>query len=120
MKQDILQHQTWVERSLKRQIQSDELELIKSEHLRQLQFLQHERLVHLIVTMAVMLLVGVVGIACILHPLCLSIELILVILVILVILELFYLRHYYFLENTTQYWYRLYNQLIQLTLDKTN
>ena len=114
MKQDILQHQAWVERSLKRQIQSDELELIKSEHLRQLQFLQHERLVHLIVTMAVMLLVGVVGIACILYPLCLSIEL------ILVILELFYLHHYYFLENTTQYWYRLYNQLIQLTLDKTN
>ncbi len=114
MKQDILQHQAWVERSLKRQIQSAELEKIIAEHLRQLQFLQHERLVHLIVTMAVMLLVGVVGIACILHPLCLSIEL------ILVILELFYLRHYYFLENTTQYWYQLYNQLIQLTLDKTN
>lgn len=111
MKQDILQHQAWVERSLKRQIQSAELEKIIDEHLRQLQFLQHERLVHLIVTMAVMLLVGVVGIACILHPLCLSIEL---------ILELFYLRHYYFLENTTQYWYRLYNQLIQSTLDKTN
>lgn len=114
MKQDILQHQAWVERSLKRQIQSAELEKIIAEHLRQLQFLQHERLVHLIVTMAVMLLVGVVGIACILHQLCLSIEL------ILVILELFYLRHYYFLENTTQYWYRLYNQLIQFTLDKTN
>lgn len=39
MKQDILQHQAWVEQALKHTIQSAELEKIIAEHLRQLQFL---------------------------------------------------------------------------------
>lgn len=111
MKRAILKHQAWIEYTVEAGNYQDWAEVI-DEHLRQLHFLQHERLVHLIVTMAVMLLLGLVGIVCVFHPLFLVIE------TILIILELFYLRHYYFLENTTQYWYQLYNQLIEKRINK--
>lgn len=76
-----------------------------ASHKEKIVWLQHERLVHLIVT--VMVVIGelfVVGLV-ILHPE-LGIIPALVMLGIAVLLA-FYFYHYFFLENTVQRWYRI-------------
>ena len=81
-------------------------------HEEKLRFLQHERLVHLIVTV-----------------MCVGIELFAIGLMfflpygnayaaaftlLFLILVGFYLRHYFFLENTVQHWYRISDELHQM------
>ena len=83
-----------------------------SEHLIQIGFFQHERLIHLIVTVlfALMELISVClaalagGIA--------AIALALVLLILLIP----YVRHYYILENGVQKMYRQYDRLISYRL----
>ncbi len=78
-------------------------------HREKLGFLQHERLVHLIVTaLAVAVELFVVDLA-LLHP-----ELGIVPVVVmpgLAVLLGFYFHHYFFLENTVQRWYRITDEL---------
>ncbi len=78
------------------------------QHLIKIQFYQHERLIHLIVTVlfallevicaAVMIVTGSLG----------ALALTLMILVLLVP----YVGHYYFLENSVQELYLIYDQLL--------
>ena len=73
----------------------------------QLRNLQHERLIHLLVTLTV-------GLATLIS--CLSLTQYfspVILLLTLILLPLFgaYIFHYRQLENTTQYWYRLLRQL---------
>ena len=83
-------------------------------HLERLQWLQHERLIHLIV----LLLTAI----CELFALYLAfvalktVVAFAVSLVILVVL-FFYVCHYFFLENTTQHWYRIAEEIMD-GLDK--
>lgn len=74
---------------------------------KQIQYLGHERLAHLYVTLCVGLLM------CMFLALALFTEIIwiLVIVLILGVLEVFYLLHYYLLENTLQRWYGYANDL---------
>ena len=75
-------------------------------HLTQIRFLQHERLVHLIV----MLFVIFCMLTFIALFLFLDIFLFLIIAVLLLILTVFYIFHYYKLENTVIEWYFIYNE----------
>ena len=75
------------------------------EHLRMIAWVQHERLVHLIVTVMVVLCELFTVDLVLLHP-----ELGIVPAVImlgLAVLLGFYFYHYFFLENTVQRWYRI-------------
>ena len=75
------------------------------EHLRMIAWVQHERLMHLIVTVTVVLCELFTVDLVLLHP-----ELGIVPAVImlgLAVLLGFYFRHYFFLENTVQRWYRI-------------
>lgn len=75
------------------------------EHLRMIAWVQHERLVHLIVTVMVVLCELFAVDLVLLHP-----ELGIVPAVImlgLAVLLGFYFWHYFFLENTVQRWYRI-------------
>ena len=75
------------------------------EHLRMIAWVQHERLVHLIVTVMVVLCELFTVDLVLLHP-----ELGIVPAVImlgLAVLLGFYFWHYFFLENTVQRWYRI-------------
>lgn len=54
---------------------------------RKIQFFQHERLIHLIVTLSFALFT--------------------------IIFLVFYIKHYFYLENSVQYMYKLYDQIIQ-------
>ncbi len=82
-------------------------ERLLEDHFRHLKWLQHERLVHLLVMLFVALVLLVVFVLTIMFPG----NLIGVLLAILIVLTGFYIHHYYFLENTVQRWYRLADQL---------
>ena len=77
-----------------------------SYHRTQIDFLQHERLIHLIVMLFVIL--------CFLFFLCLylvlDLLLFLIVFILLLILTIFYIFHYYKLENTVIEWYFIYDE----------
>ena len=79
------------------------------EHLVQVSFFQHERLVHLLVTLAFALMTIVSAAATLLFPQLLTGVLTLLFLVLLVP----YIVHYYFLENETQKLYAQYDRLLE-------
>ncbi len=81
------------------------------EHLEQIRFFQHERLIHLIVTVAfalvLMLLMNLLYTAA-------TVDILLVALFIFVtIFLLLYVGHYYMLETSVQKMYILYDQILQ-------
>ena len=78
-------------------------------HLTQIRFLQHERLVHLIV----MLFVIFCMLTFIALFLFLDILLFIIIALLLIILTVFYIFHYYRLENTVIEWYHIYNERVK-------
>lgn len=78
-------------------------------HLEKLRWLQHERLVHLIVTVMTVLAELFVLDLVLLHPVTHPWSA-LVMLGLAVLLG-FYFYHYFFLENTVQRWYRLAEDL---------
>lgn len=88
----------------------ERLDRIIEEHLRQIAFFQHERLIHLIVTVTFALLtfmsVAVGIIAC--YPYIYALT------ALLLILLVPYVMHYYTLENETQKMYGQYDCLIAL------
>ncbi len=79
------------------------------EHEKKLAWLQHERLVHLIVTVMTVIVEIFLLDLTILHP---ELGIIPALLMLgFAILLGFYFFHYFFLENTVQRWYRLADEL---------
>ena len=78
------------------------------EHLTQIAFFQHERLVHLMVTLAFacMELGSVMAAVLAPHPLTAALALLLLVLLVP------YIVHYYFLENETQKLYAQYDRML--------
>ena len=86
------------------------------EHLVQTSFFQHERLVHLIVTLAFALMELLSALATVVYPQLPMAGLTLLLLVLLVP----YVVHYYHLENETQKLYRQYDQLLERKRDSAD
>lgn len=86
-----------------------ELEEILSEHKDKIAFMQHERLVHFLVTMmfAIILVIFI--------AVFLTVDNIMLGLLIVIITALLaaYIKHYYFLENTVQSMYRIYDDILK-------
>jgi hypothetical protein len=82
---------------------------VMEEHLVQIGFFQHERLIHLMVTLAFALMELMCAIACIVAPGVLAGALMLLVLVLLVP----YIVHYYHLENDTQKLYAQYDRMLE-------
>ena len=84
-----------------------DLELIISHHLEKIKFFQHERLIHLIVTVLFSVLLFI--------SLCLVLFInslpIILLSILLLALIIPYIIHYYFLENQVQELYRDYDKL---------
>ena len=74
-------------------------------HLVKIDFFQHERLIHLLVTLAygIFLFLSVIIFT--------KIWLFIIIIYIALIFLLFYVRHYFFLENNVQYLYKQYDKM---------
>ena len=73
------------------------------EHLIKIQFFQHERLVHLLVTLAYALFTIIFIFLKLYHPL------FFIITIIVLVFLMFYVAHYFFLENNVQYLYKQYD-----------
>ena len=86
---------------------AEELATLRSQALVQIGFFQHERFIHLIVTMTFAILTVVT-----LMTICITGYLPLAALMLLLLILLVpYIRHYYILENGTQTLYRYYDSL---------
>lgn len=78
------------------------------EHMDKIAFMQHERIVHFLVTMMFALILTIL-ICALLFVQNLAVLLLVTIMVVLIA---FYIKHYYFLENTVQKMYRLYDEML--------
>ncbi|MDE6679474.1 MAG: hypothetical protein K2K02_10600 [Ruminococcus sp.] len=90
-----------------------ELSAILSEHMYKIAFMQHERIVHFLVTMlfAIVLAIFIVGM------LLTDNIMLLVLVTIIIVLLAFYIKHYYFLENTVQKMYKVYDRILKMQED---
>lgn len=114
MKKRILTYRKYIDFLLASNKQSD-WKYIKQEHITQVAFFQHERLVHLIVTVtfAVLELLTVCAYVIVgALDSTLSFPLLILALLILVLL-IPYIKHYYLLENEVQKMYVQYDRIAQ-------
>ena len=114
MEKRLLDYMAWLkdisEKAAKGELSEEELSVYRKQSLIQIGFFQHERMVHLIVTMtfALMTIMTLVGI-------CLTGYMPLIaLMVLLLVLLVPYIRHYYILENGTQTLYRYYDSLEEI------
>jgi len=77
-------------------------------HLIKIKFFQHERLIHLLVTLMYALLALLSFMAAILTPMFVFVG------IILVFFLIPYVLHYFFLENNVQYLYKQYDQMLKI------
>ena len=88
------------------------------EHLRMIAWIQHERLIHLIVTVMVVICELFTVDLVLLHP---ELGIIpAVIMLGLAVLLGFYFWHYFFLENTVQRWYRIAGEMQEKLTENLN
>ena len=80
---------------------------LREEHLINIGFYQHERLIHLLVTLFYAVFLFLTIIISFYNPLALIIEL------ILIVFLLFYVKHYFLLENHVQYMYKQYDKIVE-------
>ena len=86
--------------------ETSDKEKLSAELLTRIQFMQHERFIHLIVTVLFSLILFI----CILGFVCFEKIAFLPIIVLVLCLLIPYIAHYFFLENKTQYLYFLYEK----------
>ena len=103
IKRYIHDHETRIQQAILTDTGTGDLQRIRETHERVLRYIQHERLIHLLVTLAfgVFLLIAF-ALSFI------KTQVLLLVLTGLFLALLFpYIFHYYFLENCVQRWYRL-------------
>ena len=112
MKKRIIGYRMYVDSLLadKRRRSKEELSEILEEHLTQIGFFQHERLIHLIVTFtfALMTLISMIASVAICMPLLLVLSLLFLVLLVP------YIFHYYTLENEVQKMYVQYDRMLRI------
>ena len=88
----------------------DDIDFVIKEHLLKIQFYQHERLIHFLVTM----LFALLFIITFLYSLNNFNWGILILTLLLFALLVPYIFHYYFLENSVQHMYDQHDQLVKM------
>lgn len=104
MKKYMKEHELYIEKKLQ---QEENLKDLYEFHKQQIKWMQHERLIHLLVTLFTITTL-VVFIILFLNFSNIGIF---IITAILMVLTIFYLIHYYFMENTVQRWYEISNRI---------
>jgi Flp pilus assembly protein TadB len=109
VKERILGYRTRIDALLEADAPDTPWEEVLAEHLVQVGFFQHERLVHLLVTLAF----AIMGVAVILVT-CYAPSIGMFVLCILFLCLLVpYIMHYYLLENETHKMYRQYDKILE-------
>ena len=109
MKKWCASHEEYINASLSAPCSSVQLAELLELHEKRLSWLMHERLIHLIVTFITVILV-LYSMSLILFlpdTIIFSMPMFLILFVLL----FFYIRHYFFLENTVQHWYIICQRL---------
>ncbi|MCI1268539.1 MAG: hypothetical protein LKG21_01375 [Ruminococcus sp.] len=107
MKKYLSEYIEYIEKRLENATDT-ELENIFNEHRDKIQFMQHERLIHFMVTMLFTIMLFIcLGILSVTGKMS-YLAMIIMILGLLVP----YIMHYYFLENTVQKMYKIYDEII--------
>lgn len=112
MEKRLKEYLIFAEKLVKRENGREQNELLRQEMLVQIRFFQHERLVHLIVTVVFALLTMLSLLGCFLVEAPSMFVLTLLFLVLLIP----YIRHYYILENGVQKLYGYYDRLFVETV----
>ncbi|MGE5676730.1 MAG: hypothetical protein ACM3ZR_01615 [Pseudomonadota bacterium] len=100
------EHEKYIRGALDSTTEQD-FERLRDYLYEQISFMQHERLVHLLVTLAFALFMLVSYIAGIVY----EVRWLILTGALISILEIFYIVHYYRLENGVQRWYLLYDEI---------
>ena len=114
MKKRILGYRTRIDGILEKNAPDTNWEELLSEHLVQIGFFQHERLVHLLVTLAFALFAILTIFVTMFSP---SPEL-LALTILFLVLFIPYIQHYYLLENETQKMYVQYDKILEHIREK--
>jgi membrane glycosyltransferase len=109
MIKNMKEHEQYMEEIVWNQPQMD-LNELRDTHWVQIGFLQHERLVHLMVTLAITILMILSFVVTWFLP----VVLMLLLDVLLTVLEVAYIVYYYKLENMVQRWYLLYGEICRM------
>ena len=118
MKKRIIAYLNYVDKMIEQEEKdgNTDLDAVMKNHLTQIAFFAHERLIHLIVTVLFAL-----GTFMTLFIFILSSDVMLVILLaLLMVLLVPYVMHYYLLENGVQKMYNQYDKLLELSVKKEN
>jgi Ca2+/Na+ antiporter len=100
-------HESYVQETLEKKPDDEALRKLLTFHDRQIQWMQHERLVHLIVMLFVCLFTLIIFGFAVIRT---SVPFI-ILFVILLALSVAYIIHYFRLENGVQKWYVISNQI---------
>lgn len=111
MTERINKYKSYIDSLIKTMNPDTDWDEVIAQHLIQLNFFMHERLIHLIVTV-LFALIGfiVLGLVLITDTNIMLLVLFLLILVLLIP----YIKHYYLLENSVQYMYKQYDELLSI------
>lgn len=109
MKERILGYLDRIDTVLKEDKADTDWNAVMEEHLIQVSFFQHERLIHLLVFMLVTLLT-VISMVTLLFQFNLWLFLLLILLIVLLVP---YVMHYYLLENSVQKMYEQYDKILK-------
>jgi cell division protein FtsW (lipid II flippase) len=101
-------HDVFLKKALEGPVEN--LEWLLDYHSDKVRFLQHERLIHLMVTLFFSFILLILFGMSLLEPS----NLYPVLFLILAVLLIFYILHYYKMENTLQRWYRIQQKLMRL------
>lgn len=116
MKKRILEYRMKIDALLEENSPDTDWEDVLQEHLVQIGFFQHERLVHLIVTVIFALL----GVATIFVTMFAPSLWLVLLTVLFLALLVPYIMHYYLLENETQTMYKQYDKILEIIRSGSN
>ncbi len=109
MKKRILSYRNRIDEIIENDSPDTDWKDLMEEHLKQIEFFQHERLIHLMVTLTFALLAILSLILAYVSTQIATFALFFVILILLIP----YIKHYYLMENETQKMYDQYDKILE-------
>lgn len=108
MKERLLSYIDYMETVTNKTLSSEEKDKVLKDFMIQIKFFQHERLIHLIVTVTF----AIIAIVSVLLNCIIQNVLLMVFILGMLIMLFFYIRHYFLLERGVQKLYTFYDKLI--------
>ncbi len=109
IKKYMKEHEAFISKQLVLNPEGINWQDLKEKHEKMIAYMQHERLVHLLVTIAFGVFLMIALIISVMKPNIAA----LILTTLFLIMLLLYIAHYFFLENTIQRWYRFSDEIEQ-------